>query len=319
MRARRRPGTRAPPPAPPGRAARAPAPARASSPSSAASRAAAANAYGSDLQARVHDAPEARRAGGRKPGTLYDMAPATSPPASSSASRRRHEAAQLDDAAVAALRDLYSDLGIDGRVLDLGGCVGGPLRRPARRAGRVRRRPRRALPYGDDAFDDVLCSARVGALTRPRETFAEVARVLRPGGRFVCTFAGTLHVPGEVRGWVATDDAGRVRIVRAYFALRRAPSARPRATCGRRSPARATASGRSGRRSAPLTRTLALQAVTLVMLGRWRPAAPRAGARRATSRGRCRSAVPGIASRPVSRSVSFCPGIEPEVDDASRR
>ena len=75
------------------------------------------------------------------------------------------------------------------------------------------------LPYGDDVFDDVLCTGAVGALTRPRETFAELARVLRPGGRLVCTFASTLHVAGEVRGWVATDDAGRVRIVRSYFSL----------------------------------------------------------------------------------------------------
>ena len=89
-------------------------------------------------------------------------------------------------------------------------------------------------------------SARSRARARP---FAEVARVLRPGGRFVCTFAGA-HAPGEVRGWVATDDAGRVRIVRALLRARPAPSARPRATCGRRSPARATACGRCGLRSA---------------------------------------------------------------------
>ena len=38
------------------------------------------------------------------------------------------------------------------------------------------------------------------------DSFAEVARVLRPGGCFVITFTGS------------SDDAGRVRIVRGYFA-----------------------------------------------------------------------------------------------------
>jgi hypothetical protein len=56
-------------------------------------------------------------------------------------------------------------------------------------------------------------------MTHPRDTFSEVARLVRPGGRFVCTFARGLYVPGAVRGWVSTDDAGRVRIVRAYFSL----------------------------------------------------------------------------------------------------
>ena len=130
-----------------------------------------------------------------------------------------HQAAQLDEAAVAALRDLYSDLGIDGRVLDVGSSSADHFDVPPDELVAFGGDLDERLPFGDDAFEDVLCSGAVGALTRPRETFAEIARVLRPGGRLVCTFASTLHVAGEVRGWVATDDAGRVRIVRAYFAL----------------------------------------------------------------------------------------------------
>ena len=145
---------------------------------------------------------------GEFPAGFFDPAPARGP-----------QPAGLDDAAVAAIRDLYSDLGIDGRVLDLCGTSADHFDVPPDELVAFGGDPGQTLPYGDDAFDDVLCSGRVGALRRPRDTMAEVARVLRPGGRLVCTFAGTLHVPGEVRGWAATDDAGRVRIVRSYFAL----------------------------------------------------------------------------------------------------
>jgi SAM-dependent methyltransferase len=124
---------------------------------------------------------------------------------------------RLDDAAVAALRDLYSDLEIDGRVLDLCASSAGHFDVPPDELVALAGNPDDDLPHEDAVFDDVLCSNGVAALTRPLETFAQVARVLRPGGRFVCTFAG-VYAPAAVRGWVATDDAGRVRLVRTYFA-----------------------------------------------------------------------------------------------------
>jgi SAM-dependent methyltransferase len=131
----------------------------------------------------------------------------------------RPEMGELDDAATAAIRDLYSDLGIDGRVLDL--CAGSAehFDVPPDELVVFDGDANVKLPYGDDRFDDVLCSGGVGSMTHPRDTFAEVARVLRPGGRFVCTFARGLYAPAAVKGWVSTDDAGRVRIVRAYFSL----------------------------------------------------------------------------------------------------
>jgi SAM-dependent methyltransferase len=123
----------------------------------------------------------------------------------------------LDEAAVAAVRDLYSDLGLDGRVLDLGGSPMELFDVPPDELISFDGDADAKLPYGDDAFDDAVCSNLVGGFTRPADTFAEVARVLRPGGRFVCTFAGV--APVAVRGWAGKDDSGRVRIVRAYFAL----------------------------------------------------------------------------------------------------
>jgi SAM-dependent methyltransferase len=123
----------------------------------------------------------------------------------------------LDDSAVAALRDLYSDLGIDGRVLDLGGSPLDFFDVPPDDLIGFDGDADQHLPYGDDAFDDVVCSNLVGGFTRPAQTFGDVARVLRPGGRFVCTFAGNAGT--AVRGWAGKDDAGRVRILRSYFSL----------------------------------------------------------------------------------------------------
>jgi SAM-dependent methyltransferase len=133
------------------------------------------------------------------------------------AESERRDAVRLDDAAVAALRDLYSDLQIDGRVLDLCLASGEHFEVPPDELVALARDPDGRLPFAEAAFDDVLCSGGVGGMTRPFETFAEVARVLKPSGRFVCTFADRVFARAAIRGWVAADDAGRVRIVRRYF------------------------------------------------------------------------------------------------------
>jgi SAM-dependent methyltransferase len=122
----------------------------------------------------------------------------------------------LDDAALAALRDLYDDLGIDGRVLGL--CAGSAEHFNVPPDELVASRIGPELPFGDESFDDALCFEGLAALADPLAAFAEVARVLRPGGRLVCSF--TSRRPARaIRGWLATDDAGRVRIARRYFEL----------------------------------------------------------------------------------------------------
>ncbi|MEO0492925.1 MAG: methyltransferase domain-containing protein [Actinomycetota bacterium] len=75
------------------------------------------------------------------------------------------------------------------------------------------------LPYDDASFAAVTCAVSVDYLTRPLDVFAEVARVLRPGGVFVCTFSNRCFPTKAIRGWLANDDATRVRIVGAYFDL----------------------------------------------------------------------------------------------------
>src|SRR3954462_6460356 len=133
------------------------------------------------------------------------------------ATTERRGRARLDDAAVAAVRDLYSDLEIDGRVLDLCGASTEHFDLPPDELLQFAGDAEEPLPYADESFDDVLCSSGVAGMTRPLETFAEVARVLKSGGRFVCTFASDFYPPATIRGWAQTDDTGRVRLVRKYF------------------------------------------------------------------------------------------------------
>ena len=144
----------------------------------------------------------------------------------------------IDDGAVAAVTALYDELGVpDGRVLDLmSSWVSHLSRKPAggltvlgMNVAELRANPLTdryvvqdlnadpTLPFGDAAYDAVLCCVSVDYLVRPVEVLREAARVLAPGGVVVLTFSNRCFPTKAVRGWLATDDAGRVEIVRAYL------------------------------------------------------------------------------------------------------
>ncbi|GAA1884241.1 class I SAM-dependent methyltransferase [Lapillicoccus jejuensis] len=144
----------------------------------------------------------------------------------------------LDDGAIAAVTGLYDELDVPGgRVLDLmSSWVSHLSRRPAggltvlgMNAVELERNPLAdevvvqdlnrdpRLPFDDQAFDAVTCCVSVDYLVRPVEVLREAARVLRPGGVVVLTFSNRCFPTKAVRGWLETDEQGRVAIVQAYL------------------------------------------------------------------------------------------------------
>jgi SAM-dependent methyltransferase len=144
----------------------------------------------------------------------------------------------IDDHAIAAVGALYEELGISGDVLDLMSSWVSHFRIPPARltvlgmnsdeldanssAGvtvvhDLNAEPR--LPFPDESFDAVVCCVSVDYLTRPIEVFADVARVLRQGGPFVCAFSNRCFPTKAIRGWLYADDEQHCEIVEQYFRL----------------------------------------------------------------------------------------------------
>lgn len=143
----------------------------------------------------------------------------------------------IDDGAVAAIGALYQELGLGPRVLDLCSSWVSHFRTPPEHltvlgmnAAELAANPAAehrvvrdlnvdpALPFADESFDDAVCVVSVDYLTRPVDVLAEVARVVRPGGRFVATWSDRCFPTKAVRGWLAADEDDRAGIVEAYLA-----------------------------------------------------------------------------------------------------
>ena len=144
----------------------------------------------------------------------------------------------IDDGAIAAVSELYDELGVPaGRVLDLmsswvshlstkpdGGLVVLGMNAVELQANPAADQvvvqdlnadPR--LPFDDDSFDAVVCCVSIDYLIHPVDVLREAGRVLRPGGVVVLTFSNRCFPTKAVRGWLATDEDGRVAIVRTYL------------------------------------------------------------------------------------------------------
>jgi len=142
----------------------------------------------------------------------------------------------IDDGAIAAVGALYDELQIDGDVLDLMSSWVSHFNQKPRRltvlgmnddelAANPQAQARvvhdlnadPALPFPDDSFDAAVCCVSVDYLVRPLEVFADVARVVRPGGTFVCTFSNRCFPTKAIRGWLYASDAEHGEIVAEYF------------------------------------------------------------------------------------------------------
>jgi SAM-dependent methyltransferase len=143
----------------------------------------------------------------------------------------------IDDEAIVAVGALYDELGITGEVLDLMASWVSHFRTPPERltvlgmngyeldandaasvtvVHDLNVHPQ--VPFADASFDAAVCCVSVDYLTRPVEVFADVARVVRPGGPFVCTFSNRCFPTKAIRGWLASTDEQHCQIVERYFA-----------------------------------------------------------------------------------------------------
>lgn len=145
----------------------------------------------------------------------------------------------IDDYAIAALTDLYRELLQDGdTILDLMSSWRShlpPELRPARTVGlgmnaeEMAENPQLdewllhdlnhepALPFNDGIFDAALCAVSVQYMTRPLETFAEVRRLLKPGGIFAVSFSNRCFPTKAVSGWLYGGDQQHLGVVQSYF------------------------------------------------------------------------------------------------------
>ncbi len=144
----------------------------------------------------------------------------------------------IDDGGIAAIGSLYSQLSIEGDVLDVMGSWISHFTRPPKRlvvhgmnslelarneatgsgvVADLNASP--VLPFRSRSFDGIVCALSVDYLSQPLEVFDEAARLLRLGGRAVFCFSNRLFPTKAIRGWLAATDQQRVGIVATYFTL----------------------------------------------------------------------------------------------------
>ena len=73
------------------------------------------------------------------------------------------------------------------------------------------------LPYEDESFDFITNTVSVDYLTQPLELFAEMARVLKPGGTAAMSFSNRFFPTKVIAGWGTASDLEHVWTVGAYF------------------------------------------------------------------------------------------------------
>ena len=73
------------------------------------------------------------------------------------------------------------------------------------------------LPYGDGEFDAITNCVSVDYLSQPFAVFAEMHRVLKPGGVAVCAFSNRMFPTKAVAVWTGTGDEDHARIVASFF------------------------------------------------------------------------------------------------------
>jgi hypothetical protein len=73
------------------------------------------------------------------------------------------------------------------------------------------------LPFTGSEYDLVICTVSIEYLTQPQDVFAEVARILKPGGWFVVTFSDRWFPPKVTKLWQEMHPFERMGLVLQFF------------------------------------------------------------------------------------------------------
>lgn len=69
----------------------------------------------------------------------------------------------------------------------------------------------------DDQYDLILCCVGVQYLEEPEQVFAELGRIIKPGGTVVVSFTNTFFYQKALTGWIERGMKERARLVCDYF------------------------------------------------------------------------------------------------------
>ncbi|MCS7291588.1 MAG: class I SAM-dependent methyltransferase [Gloeomargarita sp. SKYBB_i_bin120] len=73
------------------------------------------------------------------------------------------------------------------------------------------------LPLADHSFDAVLNAVSVQYLQYPEAIFAEIHRVLKPGGIAIVSFSNRMFYQKAIQAWRDATDEMRIELVKRYF------------------------------------------------------------------------------------------------------
>lgn len=90
------------------------------------------------------------------------------------------------------------------------------------------------LPLPDESFDAVLNTVSIQYVQYPEALFAEIRRVLKPGGIVIISFSNRMFYQKAIQAWRDGSEGSRVELVKRYFAA--TPGFSPPEVVVRRSP-----------------------------------------------------------------------------------
>jgi SAM-dependent methyltransferase len=83
------------------------------------------------------------------------------------------------------------------------------------------------LPFDDETFDVILNTVSVDYMTQPVQVFAEVGRILKPGGLFLVMFSNRYFQAKVVKVWRHATGKQRIQLVELFLTTRNSSTIRP--------------------------------------------------------------------------------------------